>query len=90
MAGRYAGRSGHRFRQIKANLRAQRRPCCLCGQPIDYSLSFPHPDSFSTQHIKDWATHPELREDPANVDAAHLICNQQRKTHTIGDASCDW
>jgi hypothetical protein len=62
---------------MKANLRAQRRqPCILCGQRIDYSLQWPDPWSFSVQHIKSWAEHPELRADPSNMAQAHLDCNQ--------------
>lgn len=73
--GENAGRRGSRWRRLSAEVRAKRRPCCLCGQPIDYSLKHPDPGSFSVQHIKDWHTHPELREDPSNLDAAHLGCN---------------
>jgi 5-methylcytosine-specific restriction endonuclease McrA len=70
-----AGRRGARWVRLKAEVRARRRACCLCGQPIDYSLQWPDPGSFSVQHLKSWDAHPELREDPANLDAAHLGCN---------------
>ena len=72
---KYAGRSGRRWTRLKAEQRAKRLPCCLCSQPIDYSLQSPDPGSFTVQHIKDWHTHPELREDPANLASAHLGCN---------------
>lgn len=71
-----ASRSSRRYRKLVANLRAQRRPCCICGDPIDYSLEYPHKRSFSAQHKKAFSTHPHLREDPANLDAAHLDCNR--------------
>lgn len=78
MAGHTLGRSSRRFRRLAANLRAQHRPCRHCGQPIDYALAHPDPASFTVEHIKPWSTHPELREDPTNLDAAHLACNSSR------------
>ena len=70
-----AGRRGSRWVRLKAEVRARRRPCCLCGQVIDYSLAWPDTGSFSVQHLKSWDDYPHLREDPANLDAAHLGCN---------------
>lgn len=75
-------RSSRRFRKLAANLRAQRRPCCLCSEPIDYALDWPDPRSFSVEHLKPWSSHPELREDPSNLDAAHLGCNSARGNTT--------
>lgn len=89
-----AGRSTRRFRALSRNLKAQRRPCCRCRQPIDYSLAWPDPSSFSVEHIKSWHDHPELREDPANLDAAHLSCNSSKGKGegkpTLGTTSRDW
>jgi len=73
-----AGRSSAAFRKISANLRAARRPCTICGQAIDYTLAYPDPHSFSVEHLKDWAHHPHLRDDPANCAASHLLCNISR------------
>ncbi|MFS0867187.1 HNH endonuclease [Microbacterium sp. 179-B 1A2 NHS] len=70
------GRSTRRFRQLKAQLRGQRRPCSICGQPIDYALKWPHPNSFSADHRLPLSTHPELAEDFGNLQPAHLRCNQ--------------
>lgn len=70
-----------REKQNADNLKAQRRqPCMRCGQPIDYSLEYPHPDSFSAGHIKAWADYPHLREDPGNLRQEHLHCNQSAHT----------
>lgn len=85
--GTWAGRSTRRYKALKAEQRAKRLPCCLCGQRIDYTLQWPDPRSFSVQHIKDWHTHPELREDPANFDSAHLDCNSSAGQH--GKLSAD-
>lgn len=91
-------RGSRRQKRLAANLRAQRRPCCICRQPIDYSLQWPHPDSFSVEHILPWSTHPHLREDPSNLDAAHYSCNSSkgdgvrstRLTGQLGDVSRQW
>ena len=32
------GSNGNAERKLKARLRAEGRPCHICGQPIDYSL----------------------------------------------------
>lgn len=88
-----AGRRGGRWEKLKAEVRARRRPCCLCGQPIDYSLRYPDPQSFTVQHVKDWHGHPELREDPANLDAAHKLCNETAGTAAapgIGNVAGMW
>jgi len=96
--GAAASRSSRRYRRLVANLRSQRRPCCICGQPIDYRLQYPDLRSFSAEHIRPFSTHPELREDPANLDAAHLECNRGspsgvRPPHSpqpLGEPSRDW
>lgn len=75
------------WRKVAANQRAKGLPCHHCGQPIDYSLEWPHPQSFSADHLRPWARHPELRYDPGNVVSSHLLCNQvkgDREHHTAG------
>jgi 5-methylcytosine-specific restriction endonuclease McrA len=77
VSGLNAGRRGGRWVRLKAQVKARRGPCCRCGQPIDYTLSWPDPGSFSVDHYPHpLATHPHLAEDPANLAAAHLRCNQ--------------
>jgi hypothetical protein len=73
-----AGRRGRRWNTLKANQRAKRLPCCVCGQAIDYTLKHPDPGSFSVEHKKSWQDFPHLREDPANLDSAHLGCNSSK------------
>ncbi len=74
-------RNTRRLRQIKANLRADRRqPCMRCGQPIDYDASPGEPDAFNAGHIKSWRNHPELREDPGNFQQEHEACNKSAGT----------
>lgn len=79
MAGPNAGRKGRRWQRLAANQRMKRLPCCLCHQPIDYTLKWPDPGSFSVEHIKSWHAHPELREDPSNLGSAHLGCNSAKQ-----------
>lgn len=89
-----AGRSGHNWRKLVANLRAQRRPCWICGQPIDYRLRWPDPASFSADHAAPLSTYPHLAEDPSNLRASHLRCNTSRGAREpkaqIGITSRNW
>lgn len=71
-------RSTRLMRKLKANQRAKRQACWLCGQPIDYKAAHDDPNAFSYDHIKPWSTHPDLRFDPANGASAHLRCNKAR------------
>lgn len=89
----HAGRSTRRWRRLKAEVKARRGPCFLCHQPIDYTLEWPDSGSFSVEHIRSWHDYPHLREDPANLAAAHLGCNsakQDREVPSIGETSEDW
>ena len=90
-----AGRRGSRWTRLKAEVKARREPCIRCGQPIDYSLTYPDPHSFSVDHYPHpRITHPHLAEDPSNLHAAHLRCNHSAgdrgTTPTIGTTSRDW
>jgi 5-methylcytosine-specific restriction endonuclease McrA len=76
--GENSGRRGSRWRKLVAEVRARHDPCWLDGMPIDYSLEYPHPDSFTVDHKKSWIGHPELREDPANLAACHSRCNKSK------------
>jgi 5-methylcytosine-specific restriction endonuclease McrA len=90
----YTGRSTRNFRRLALNLRSQRLPCSLCGQPIDYTAEPGTPNSFTVDHVKPRSTHPHLAEDPANLRAAHHRCNTGRGTKTpapgIGSTSEAW
>lgn len=79
------GTNGNAERKLKARLRAEGRPCHICGQPIDYSLPPGTPLSFEVDHVN-----PRARGgaayDYVNLDAAHRICNQRKGAHMPGDA----
>lgn len=78
MSGASQRGTSKRWKRITTAQRSKRLPCYLCGQPIDYDLQWPHPHSFSADHLKPYAHHPELRLDPGNVVSAHLRCNQSK------------
>lgn len=67
-----------------------------CGQRINYAAPSKAPDSFSAGHVKSWRDYPELREDPANFQQEHLLCNQDAgpdddtQPPGIGLTSEDW
>lgn len=89
---------GRAYRKLKADFRAQceatQAICWLDNRPIDYSLTFPHPDSFSVDHAQTVKERPDLAMDPLNFRPAHLHCNTQRgdsKPHIqIGQPSEAW
>lgn len=68
-------RSHPHWRAVRDQQRAKRLPCHWCGQPIDYSLTYPDPGAFTADHVKPWARYPELRIDPGNVVSSHARCN---------------
>ena len=74
-------RSTRKLRTIKAAYRRDRpQPCMRCGRDIDYDATHEHPDAFNLGHIKDWHNHPELREDPGNMQAEHAHCGKSAGT----------
>ncbi len=74
--------NGHRRTQLRNWLKAQGRPCHICGQPIDYSLPVGHPMSFEVDEIVP-VSRGGSPYDRANVDAAHRICNQRKGARVL-------
>lgn len=64
------------LRQIKAAGQANNTPCDICGQAIDYSLEYPHPQSCSVQHVKSRKLYPSLTWEPSNWRPSHSDCNK--------------
>lgn len=64
--------------RVTDHVKARLRPCCICGEPIDYRLRWPNPRSFSVQHLVSRKIRPDLTFDVMNCDAAHLDCNQSQ------------
>jgi hypothetical protein len=73
--------TGHRWRKAVAKVKA-RRPmtCTLCDAPIDLTLSYPHPMSFSVDHTLALASGGDPY-DQRNLEPAHLIHNIQKSDH---------
>ena len=53
-------------------------PCALCGEDIDYSLRFPHPDSFEVDHIT-----------PVNRGGLDILDNKQPSHRRCNRAKSD-
>jgi 5-methylcytosine-specific restriction endonuclease McrA len=83
---RYAGRSTRRFKKDRATFRARcelaAAVCWLCEDPrrarIDYTLKYPHPESFTVDHFIPRSKRHDLAEDPANYRPSHKVCNERR------------
>lgn len=69
------------YERNKKRILAESDVCAICGLPINKRLKFPDPMSPTVDHIIPIAKggHPS---DPANLQAAHLICNQVKGTKT--------
>ena len=78
-------KNGNARRKLRARLRAEGRPCHMCGQPIDYNLPAGHTWGFEVNELE-----PVSRGgsplDYANVVAVHRICNQRSGNRMPGYA----
>lgn len=94
-------RGTRQWRRLKAEVRARRGPCWLCGQPIDYDrpardplTGEDDPEAFSVDHKQPWSLFPHLRYDPGNLAPAHLGCNRSRGNRdaapSLGLRSREW
>lgn len=98
-------RSTHEYKIIREQFRkacAARRqsdgsygdPCIHDGEPIDYSLQYPHPMSWSLEHVIPVSDRIELLLDPNNFASAHFVCNSVNGNKgiesEIGVPSEDW
>lgn len=82
MPAEYAGRKGRPWRRAVEHVRRTQSVCHLCGETIDQTLRFPHPKSFSVDHILPRSLNPELAMDRANLAASHLGCNSSKGNGT--------
>ena len=65
------------FERNKKKIYATQTVCGICGNPVDFSLKFPHPLSPCIDHIIPIAKggHPS---DIDNLQLAHFCCNRQK------------
>lgn len=87
-------RGGRLYRRLAARLKLEAQVCWICGLPIDPELRSPHPFSFSVDHVTPVSMGGAMA-DPANVRAAHRVCNMKRgkgrrSPKTAGDRSAAW
>jgi len=62
-------------RRIAARVKAG-APCAFCGQPINLTLGYPHPQSFVVDHRTPTSLGGSDRYD--QLRPAHNACNRQR------------
>lgn len=77
MAQNVRRKNGHRRTMLIKWLKAQGRPCAICGGPIDYGLPPGNPWSFEVDEIVPVSRGGDPL-DRDNVQPAHRICNQRR------------
>lgn len=70
-------KNGHRRRTLRARIKAQGRPCAICGGPIDYELPAGHPMSYELDEIIPVSKGGNPL-DINNVQPAHRLCNQRK------------
>ena len=65
------------FDKNKKRIYASQSVCGICGQPVDFTLKYPHPLSACIDHIIPVVKggHPS---DIDNLQLAHLTCNRQK------------
>ena len=57
-------------------------PCCFCHRPIDLSIRYPHPQSFTVDHAI--PTSHGGTDDSSQWRPAHFTCNRTRSNHPDG------
>ena len=73
--GRYS--NGSARRALRARIKAEGRPCAICGRPIDYSLPARHPMSYELDEIIPFSRGGSPI-DYNNVQATHRMCNNAK------------
>lgn len=65
------------FERNKKKIYATQTVCGICGQPVDFTLKYPHPLSACIDHIIPIVRggHPS---DIDNLQLAHFCCNRQK------------
>lgn len=66
-----------RYLKARKKILATAEICAICGQPLHPELKYPHPLSSTVDHIVPVARGGS-NYDPANLQAAHLICNVKK------------
>lgn len=75
------GRNTAQRDRDRDSIRKTNAACHICGEPIDYKLTWPHPRCFVVDHII-----PLKRGGPdtrANKSAAHNDCNSKKRARLV-------
>ena len=76
------GRTGRPWRRAWERVYRTENVCAGCGKPIDKTLKWPDPMSFSVDHIEPVSLHPHLALERSNLQAMHLSCNSSKGNGT--------
>lgn len=82
---RSRGRSGHKWRKATAHIKRTQDLCHLCGQPIDKTLDYRHPKSFTVDHVEPLSLNEDRALDRTNLKAAHRDCNSRKGNGADGN-----
>lgn len=75
------GRTGHRtYRAKRAKLQRENDTCAICGGWINPDFKYPHPQSFSADHITPVS---KGGHNLGPLQAAHYGCNSSRGNKPI-------
>lgn len=66
------------YKRMCAQVKREEPLCWLCGKPIDPDLAYPHPRSFSLDHVIPVSQRPDLALVRTNARASHRVCNLKR------------
>jgi 5-methylcytosine-specific restriction endonuclease McrA len=87
-------RYNRRYQKARAELKKVATHCTICRYPIDLQLTYPHPLSFSADHIIPKSKLPpgdDRHWHISNMRPTHLRCNESRgnKPHGL-NTSRNW
>lgn len=70
-------RSDQLRKKHRAIIARTKAACHICGNPIDYTLTYPHPESFVIDHVVPIAKGGS--DELHNKKAAHAGCNSKKR-----------
>lgn len=68
-------RDSRRYRNAAKRLRANNNTCWLCGNPIDTTLPYTHPLSWTADHVHPIGMGGDVH---GEIKPAHRSCNSKR------------
>lgn len=71
-------RKGSAYERVRADVISKATHCCICGEPLDKTLRYPHPMSPSLEHKDPLSQGFPLIPSRDRLGAAHLKCNKDR------------